>query len=64
MSCAVLYNESIYSQNGGKTYCQTTLNFLKDGYFIFTISLMVSTIKCDLDNSFLEHAFKLASIFF
>ena len=57
------YNESIYCQNSGKTNWQTTINFIDDGHFIFTISLMVSSIKCDLGNSFPEHVFKLVLIF-
>ena len=63
MSYAILYNESTYSQNSGKANWQTTINFLDDGHFIFTISLMVSSIKCDLGNSFSEHVFKLVLIF-
>ena len=64
VSYAILYNESIYSQNSGKTNWQTTINFLDNGHFIFTISLMVSSIKCDLGNSFPEHVFKFALITF
>ena len=63
VSYAIPYNESIYSQNSGKTNWQTTINFLDDGHFIFTISLMVSSIKCDLGNSFPEHVFKVVLIF-